>query len=251
MGAALASPTQAYGEIVSTLRNVQKSNRGAAGYARWVNRKLGRYMAAAAFKLGMTPNQVTTVSAGFTFAALALIATVPSTVLNGVIVTVLLLIGFALDAADGQLARLRGGGSAVGEWLDHVIDCVKCTAINLVVLIAWFRYFELSDPALLLIPLAFTLQSSTFFFTIILTEQLRRSAAGVRPSSQPNTSEPAPILKSIVKLPTDYGVHCLAFLLLGFHTVFIWVYAALTLINVASLGVALIQWYRELRSLGR
>jgi phosphatidylglycerophosphate synthase len=251
MGAALASPQQQYGEIVATLRGVQKSNRGAAGYARWVNRKLGRYMAAAAFKLGLTPNQVTVVSAVFTFTALALIAVVPSTVLLGVVVTLLLLVGFALDAADGQLARLRGGGSAVGEWLDHVIDCIKCTAINLVVLIAWFRYFDLASPALLLIPLAFTLQSATFFFTIILTEQLRRSVSGIKPSTQPKTDERAPILKSIVKLPTDYGVHCLAFLLLGFHTVFIWVYALLTLINIGSLGVALIQWYRELRALGR
>ena len=67
---------------------------------------------------------VTVVSACFTFAGIVLLAVVPPTAINGLVVA-LMVLGDALDSADGQLARLRGGGSTVGEWLDHVIDCAR------------------------------------------------------------------------------------------------------------------------------
>jgi phosphatidylglycerophosphate synthase len=251
MGTALASPTQPYSEVVATLRAAQKSNRGAPGYARWVNRKLGRYLAAAAFKAGLTPNHVTTISAVFTFTAMILIATLRPTIGVGVLIAALLAFGFALDAADGQLARLRGGGSPAGEWLDHVVDCVKCSALHLTILISWYRFFDLSTDALLLIPLAFAMQSSIFFFTIILTEQLRRSATGVKPSSQPHTNEHAPVLRSIIVLPADYGLFCVSFVLFGFHTVFIWVYAVLAVINIGFLLGALPKWYGEMTAISK
>ena len=91
--------------------------------------------AAAAYQIGLTPNQVTYISATFTFVGLLVLALAPATWPVGLLVTVVLVLGYAFDAADGQLARLRGGGSLLGEWLDHMIDSVKVAALHLAVLV--------------------------------------------------------------------------------------------------------------------
>ena len=246
---ALADPRQPIPEIMQSLARVQKSSRGAPAYARWVNRRLGRVLAAVAFKQSWTPNQLTVVSAVFTFTAIVLIALVRPTVGLGILIAVLLLVGFALDAADGQLARLRGGGSAAGEWLDHVIDAVKCTSLHLAVLVCWYRFYDLDAPALLLIPVVYTLQSSVFFFTIMLTEQLRRPFRGIGSSTLPQTDEPAPVLRSLIVLPADFGVSCLVFVTLSVPTVFVGLYGLLMAINVIFLLGACARWYREMSTL--
>ena len=68
----------------------------------------------------------------FTFSALALVALVAPEPWLGLAVTLLLVIGYALDAADGQLARLLGGGSSSGEWLDHMVDVTKTCVLHAV-----------------------------------------------------------------------------------------------------------------------
>jgi phosphatidylglycerophosphate synthase len=241
--------SESLAEIVARLRSAQKSNRGAPGYSRWVNRKLGRYLAALAFQRGMTPNQVTAASATATFAGIIAVATVRPDVWLGVLVGLLLMLGFALDAADGQLARLRGGGSSAGEWLDHVVDCAKSSAIHLSVLVCWYRFFDLPSEYLLLIPLVFAWESAVFFFSIILSEQLRKIAApAARPATVPS-AEPAPVLRSIIVLPADYGVLCISFLLLGVQPVFIWLYALLMVANLVFLFGAWPRWYAEMKGL--
>lgn len=233
-------------DILARLGQAQKSNRGAPAYSRWVNRPAGRFIAAVAFRLGRTPNQVTAVSALLTFSGILTIALVPSSPASGGAVAALLVAGYAFDAADGQLARLRGGGSAAGEWLDHLVDCTKSATIHVAVLIAWFRWFDLADDRLLLVPLVFGVQSSVFFFAVILSEQLRRSATAGRTTS--GVPEAAPYLRSIYVLPADYGLLCVVFALLGFPTAFVAVYTALMVINVGVLLAAAARWYREMRS---
>ncbi len=132
---------------------------------------------------GATPNVVTGVSALFTFAGLALVALVPPTPWLGVAVTALLVIGYALDAADGQLARLRGGGTPAGEWLDHMVDVTKTCVLHIVVLVSFFRFGELPSRAFLLVPLGYLTVSIVLFFGIMLVEQLRRQTGGPGRSS--------------------------------------------------------------------
>jgi len=194
----------------------------------------------------MTPNQVTTCSAIVSFAGIALIAAVPTSPVLGVIVALLLMLAYALDSADGQLARLRGGGSPNGEWLDHVVDCTKSSAIHLAVLICWFRFFHLEHPSLMLVPIVFCLQSAVWFFTIILTEHLRTIHTAADSKSQANPREHAPYLRSIIMLPADYGVLCISFFLLGTVTGFVTLYSTLMVCNVAFLIVALRKWYKSL-----
>ena len=115
------------------------------------------------------------------------LAFAPATWPVGVLVTALLVLGYALDAADGQLARLRGGGSLLGEWLDHMIDSVKVAALHLAVLITLYRNFDL-HPAWLLVPIVFAITSSVHFFGMILVDLLgrvRRATAGLPTRRRP------------------------------------------------------------------
>lgn len=234
-------------EVLRRLATAQKSNRGAPGYSRWVNRPAGRLLAALAFRIGMSPNQVTALSAIFSFSAIALLALIRPTVSFGIGIAVVLMLAYALDSADGQLARLLKVGSPMGEWLDHVVDCTKSSAIHLAVLVCWFRFFDIQQDILLIVPLIFCLQSAIWFFTIILTEQLRTSSFGTSSKSRANANEAAPILRSLVVIPLDYGVLCISFALLGIPDAFVWLYSILMVINTLFLLAALPRWYASLR----
>ena len=240
-------------QVVSALRSAQKSNRGAAGYSRWVNRPLGRQAAALAYLRGLSPNQVSLLSAACTFPGIALIAAAPPTWLTAIIVTVLLVAGYALDSADGQVARLRGGGSPDGEWLDHVLDSAKIAVVHLAVAISWFRFFALPS-AWVLVPLAFGAVSTVFFFAQVLADMIRRvervraGGSGVT-TSRVNPNEPAPVLRSLVVLPNDYGVLCLLMLLLPVSVAFQSIYTVFLAANALFLVVGSMRWFREMRAL--
>jgi phosphatidylglycerophosphate synthase len=241
-------------EAVAYLGSAQKSNRGAAGYSRWVNRPLGRQLAAAAFTRGLSPNQVSLLSAACSMLAIAAIAVLRPNWFVAVFVVIGLVLGYALDSADGQLARLRGGGSTAGEWLDHVLDSLKIVSLHLAVTIAWFRFYHLSHRALLLVPLAFCAIASVFFFAIVLTDMLRRVARAKDGQSAVTTAslnpnEAAPILRSLIALPNDWGVLCLVMILLPRFGLFETIYGALLAINVLYLGVAAFRWFREMSAL--
>lgn len=234
-----------FGEALGALGGAQKAAaRGAPAYSRFVNRKLGRVLAAAAAVAGLTPNAVTGISALFTFAGIVSLAVAPVGLGLGIAVTALLVIGYAFDSADGQLARLRGGGSPAGEWLDHVVDSVKVTALPLAVMFA-LRHAGMPDRVLL-IAIAAVVVQSTSFFAMILTEQLRRAHGSVPLAA---AGGGAAWLRTLVALPTDYGVQCFTFLLLGVPWAFVWVYAALVAFSAAYLLLALVKWFREMTRL--
>ncbi len=236
-----------FGEALQRLRSAQKSAKGGPPYSLFVNRPLGRVLAAAAYRLGRTPDQVTYLSALCTFAGIALVALVRPSLLLGVLVALALVIGYALDSADGQLARLRGGGSLAGEWLDHTIDSVKVVVVHVAVLVSFYRHFDL-DARWLLVPVAFAVASSVHFFGMILIDLLartRRATLGV-PNPAPR---PADLPKTLLKLPTDYGLLCLAFALLGLPAVFLGVYTFLAVATVGYTVLVIAKWRRDVVAL--
>jgi phosphatidylglycerophosphate synthase len=250
----MPSPSGTYRDAVARLAEAQKSSRGAAPYSRWVNRRLGRYLAAWAYGRGLTPNQVSSISGVFTFAGIAVIALVRPTWWSSIVVAGLLLAGYAFDSADGQLARLRGGGSPAGEWLDHVLDALKITTLHLAIAICWFRFYGLTHAAYLLIPLAYAVVSTVFFFALLLADLLRRIArveagGSSATTASVNPDEPAPILRSLIVLPNDYGVLALAMVLLAAHVVFGVVYALLLGANALFLLAGSVRWFREMGTL--
>jgi phosphatidylglycerophosphate synthase len=241
-----AGEVRGFRDALSTLRERQKTTKGAPAYSRYVNRRLGRVLAALAYTLGRTPNQVTALSAAFTFSGILTIALARPTILTSVASAACLVIGYALDAADGQLARLRGGGSVAGEWLDHVVDCIKIATLHLAVLIQWFRFSDRPDVELL-IPLGFSAVASVMFFTIILNDQLRRAHRGSAEMLLQGEGTSS-TLYSLAVVPTDYGLLCAVFLLQFWTVGFTWVYGALFLANAAFLVLALIKWFREMQT---
>ena len=158
---------------IRALAAAQKSKAGAPLYSRIVNRPVGRVLAAVAHRAHLTPDQVTLLSAACTLTGIALLAAAPLAPAATAGTSLLLMLGYALDSADGQLARLRHGGSKAGEWLDHVADAVKLSTLHGAVAIGLFRSGRLADPALLLLPLAYGAVQNVHFFTYILTYQLR------------------------------------------------------------------------------
>lgn len=227
---------------MTDLRTRQKSSKGVSYYSRLINRPLGRVLAAGFSLTPLTPNQVSLISAAITAAGVALLATAAPTVGVGVAVWALLALGFAVDSADGQLARLRGGGSAAGEWLDHVLDAAKMVAVHTAVLISWYRFTDLPDAALL-IPLAYQLIAVTMFAGGVLAELLQRHRAEGHAPATPSR------LRAVALLGADYGVFCAMFLLLGWSALFAAVYTAAAAVNALALAALAARWFLTLRRL--
>ena len=228
------------------LRGAQKSNRGAPVYSRFVNRPLGRLFAAAAFQVGLTPNQVTGISALSTFAGIAALALWPPSLVMAGSVGALLIVGYALDSADGQLARLRGGGSQAGEWLDHVCDSVKTATIHLAVLVSLYRFGDVPTDALLLLPIVYSVVDSVLFFGFILTDRIRKPQG---PSLAASDAARPSLVRSVLSAPTDYGLLCVVFLTFAFPPVFLVLYGLLLLGSAGYLLLALPKWYRDVARL--
>ncbi|HLT61018.1 MAG TPA: CDP-alcohol phosphatidyltransferase family protein [Microlunatus sp.] len=246
-----------FGGSIRRLSAAQKSSKGAPPYSLFINRPVGRVFAATAYLIGLTPNQVTGLSALCTFASIGALALLPPSWWLGIAVGIGLMIGYALDSADGQLARLRGGGSPDGEWLDHMIDSVKVVAVHLVVLVAWYRFAEL-PPALLLVPIGFALVSSVHFFGMILVDLMGRLA---RARQDPTSTDHPPagsagptgsmVIRTLLKLPTDYGLLCLLFLFWGAVPVFATGYTLMALATAGYLVLVAVKWRFEVRAMGR
>lgn len=239
------------GTVLRELRGAQKSAKGVSLYSRYVNRPAGRVLAAGAHRAGMTPNQVTLTSALFTYGALASVALVGPSWTLGVLVWAALAVGFALDSADGQLARLTGRGGPDGEWLDHVVDCGKLLLVHTAVLISFYRFGELPSEAWLLLPPGFQLAAVVTFCAGLLREQLGKAAVSARGPSWAASASAAPVsrVRAVALLPADYGVFCLVFLLLGAPGAFRAGYAVLAVVHTLFLAVFLAKWFRELKAL--
>lgn len=233
-----------YSRALDQLRTAQKGRaKGAPGYSIYVNRKVGRFLAAFAHTLHLTPNQVTLVSAVFTFTGVILLATVPPSPVLGVCVWLLLALGYAWDSADGQVARLRGGGSAAGEWLDHFVDALKISCLHLSVLIAWYRYFPIKSELWLLVPIGFAVVGAVTFFAMILNDLLK-SSKGMASAVESGGSS---VLRSFVLLPTDYGILCFSFVLWGFPSLFISAYSLLAIACAMFLVLASVKWFNDMK----
>lgn len=231
-----------YGVALDRLRSAQKPSAGTPLYSRFVNRPVGRRFAAMAHVLGWTPNMVTFVSAAFTFTAIALIAFIEPAWWLGVLASIMLMLGYALDSADGQLARLRGGGSVQGEWLDHTVDAAKVLMIHAAILISMFRFFEVPQ-GWLAVPIAYLMVDSLLFFGMMERDLLiARAAGGKAPASTASTGT----LRAILVLPSDFGLFCLMLMLLGAPHLFLGAYTIMFVCNTVFLVLALMKWYRQL-----
>lgn len=249
VAADLVMTVETYRETVARLRTAQKpAGRGAPAYSIYVNRRLGRYIAAGAYHAGLTPNQVTAISALLTFSAVAALALLPASTALGVLVTVALALGYAFDAADGQLARLRGGGSAAGEWLDHVVDAFKASALHGAVLLSMYRFLPADQRGWLLVPLGFMVVAAVSFSVFLLNDLLK--AARLKKDTTSVIRTGSTPLRALLGAPTDYGVLVYVFVLLGTPALFVTLYTLLFSLSAIYLVLALPKWFRDMTRLG-
>lgn len=234
---------RSYREAVERLAAAQKSGAGVPAYLRWVNRGLGRRAAALAYVARSTPNQVTAASALFSLAGMLVLAAAEPSPVTAVVATVLLLAGYALDSADGQLARLTGSGSVAGEWLDHVIDAVRLPLFHLAVAVYVLR--ESGSLGLASIGVAFSLLASAWFFAQTLAEKLSPETP-----ETPGSTTDAPVWVSFAKLPYDVGVLYLIVLASGWPTVFLVAYAGLFAVTASVAALSMARKYRGLTRAG-
>ncbi|MGY2064505.1 CDP-alcohol phosphatidyltransferase family protein [Blastococcus sp. SYSU DS0619] len=238
------TPPEALRVILQRLSTAQKGAVGAPAYSRFVNRPFGRLLAALAHRVGLTPNSVTAISAVFTFAGIALLALAAPSWPVGLAVSACLVVGYALDSADGQVARLRGGGSPAGEWLDHMVDAVKIASLHLALLVGLHRSGTFDGDAVLLLPLGFSVVSVVLFFATLLNEALRAQHGATTRATR--TDDRPSVLRSLLVVPTDYGLLCLVFLLLGAPSVFLAAYGVLFLATAGYLALACRKWFGEM-----
>lgn len=226
-----------FGASLRSLRSAQKHSRGVSLYSRWINRPLGRVFAALAVQVGLGPNAVTVVSAVVTFGGIAVIAWAPPTITTGIGAALLLVLGFALDSADGQVARLTGRGSRAGEWLDHVVDAAKMVGLHGAVLVAFWRTGEAGGWMAL--ALAFQFVAVVFFSALTLYSLLATSES---PSAESSPST----LRAIALLPADYGVLAVSFVLWGVRPAFLTVYTVLFVATTLIAAALCLKWFRSL-----
>lgn len=233
-----------YADALESLRLAQKPALGTAAYSRLINRPLGRRVAAAVHLVGMSPNQATVISALLSGLGIALLALGRPGPALAITVALALAAGYVMDSVDGQLARLRGGGSKSGEWLDHTIDCFKTSMLHLAVLISWYRFAVVDGTAVLLVPIGYEVVAVVTYFGLILMPTLRPRA-----TTPPATTVHESPWRKWLLLPVDYGILCWTFLLLAWPPAFTIAYSLLFLAASAALALALRKWWRELRAL--
>jgi phosphatidylglycerophosphate synthase len=220
------------------VRSAQKPGQGVPAYTRWVNRTLAQYAAAAGFVLGWSPNGVTVLSFVLSLAGITVLVVLPPALGLAAGAAALMALGYVLDSADGQLARLQKRGGPAGEWFDHVADALRGPVIHIGVAVALFRH-DLVNDEFLLIPLLFAAVTSAQFMSQILAEQLRRNSGAA-------TRRTGSTLQSWILLPTDPGVLFLIFVTWAAPPLFVSCYAALLLIAIVHAGVSARRRYLEL-----
>lgn len=94
-----------------------------------VSRPAGAVLAFGASRLRLTPNLVSALALLVTSFGALLYFLLPINLVSAIALVVVFQLGYALDCADGQLARATGRTSAFGEWLDVMLDMVSAVTI--------------------------------------------------------------------------------------------------------------------------
>lgn len=236
-----------YSGAVAQLAAAQKPAYGAPAYSRFINRPVGRRIAAAAYVMGLTPNGVTAISAVLSAFGILVLAFAPISVFTGIGAAVLFALAYAFDSADGQLARLTKTGGPAGEWLDHTVDMAKTVLFHGAILFSLILHTSSVAPGLAALVLGFMAVNVVAFFAWLLVDLLRRVTP--EPAADaPRPSDHAPLLRSILRLPSDYGVLCWVLVFWG-TPMFWWFYGLLFVANLVILLAALPVWFRQAKAI--
>ena len=175
-------------------------------YTVYINRKLGSMIANACPK-SITPNSLTFISfIVFLIASYLLITS--NNIVTSSLATILFLFQYALDSADGVLARLRNQSSKVGEWLDHSLDGLRIVILHIAVLVMLFvNNGMIGLIEILAVGISIISMSGNY-----IANQLKVFIIGTRSGELLNDfkSYKRILLKSLL-IPADFGIYYMLF----------------------------------------
>lgn len=200
-----------------------------AGGGHWMTQVyhyLGAFFAFLASRVGLTPNHLTLLSGVLVSVAMAvMLYGTGKSVIWSLLVVFLSVISYALDCADGQLARATKQCSKYGAWLDHVLDAGKIFLVNFCVgwmLITKPHLFEMSQ-SLGFMAMAVNITGAALYFFAWNYKVMIAGEGLISRLSDEASSNRVRLMKFYHQF-TDYGWFPLIFFLLAFPVKFAQVY---------------------------
>jgi phosphatidylglycerophosphate synthase len=194
---------------------------------------LARTLAERLCPTSIRPNALTLASGTLMLSAAALIAIGAAGWSGRITVAVFLALALVLDTADGRLARLQGTSSALGKWLDQVLDEFADVALHAAV--AWAAFNRDGQPIWLMLGIFFASGKYLFLVQSLLGDELEESqpklaTSPAMPAPEPNSSGSRRGLGGLTRL-----VHLVGHADVRWH---LWIVLAL----VGRLDVALVAY---------
>lgn len=117
-----------------------KYSAGGHPATRLISQPAGAVLAWVAWRAGLSPNAVTTLAASLSTVGALAYATLPGGFVSIFICILLTQLAYALDCADGQLARATGRSSRLGAWWDVYCDYLALSTLAFAILFRFQRF---------------------------------------------------------------------------------------------------------------
>lgn len=220
--------------------------RGSLIYTRNVNHRIGSLLALALLSTRVGANAVTVFAVAVMGAGSAFLASRQSPLgATGMLVLLgIWQLGFALDCADGQLARARGTTGPFGAFLDQLCDFLSHGAVFCALTLYLTRTLSLSAVA------AVCVFAGTYGTNLLqlFTSSLRNALLPQPKGSEPGTAAKLPALAAGRHLSDWGGFLLLAALLTLAPRALLGLAALAALLSLATAsGQLVLNWRRSLR----
>jgi phosphatidylglycerophosphate synthase len=150
---------------------------------------LARRLAERLCPTSIRPNALTLAAGTLMLSAASLIAVGPTGWVGRITVATFLALALILDTADGRLARLQGTSSALGQWLDQVLDELADMALHAA--IAWAAFARDGQPIWLVLGIIYASGKYLFLVQSLLGEKLEEPANSAAASPESSGRAPA------------------------------------------------------------
>ena len=133
---------------------------------------LAEWLAERLCPTSIRPNALTIAAAALMLSAAGLTAALGNGWIERSAVALCLSLSLVLDTADGRLARLQGTCSALGRWLDQVLD--ELADLTLHAAIAWAAFVRDGRPMWLVLGILYASGKYLFLIQSLLGDELER-----------------------------------------------------------------------------
>lgn len=224
------------------LRELQRGNLGEPAYSRFINRWLGRIFASVIGYFKISPNTISFSSFILTIVTfICFLILKEINFLESVLLELFLLIGFILDATDGQIARLLNKQSKKGEWFDHTLDAIKLSLGHGVAVFFIITHVDFDKFWYVVFLFIFSLAMGRYIGVILKTKLI-----DYKTSERSSKKAGKGIIRSILLLPLDYGTFIAIFIFTYNPRIFFIAYTALGLISILYSVLLIFRSWREL-----